>query len=310
MQTILGAGGAIGIELARALPQYTNDIRLVSRNPKRVNPGDQLMPANILDQSSLDKAVQGSSIVYVTVGFEYNVKIWRKTWPPFIRNVIDSCIKHHCKLVFFDNVYMYDIGHIGNMTEETPINPPSEKGKVRAELVNMIMSEVLAGKLNALIARSADFYGPHTGQNGLLTETVFKPLSKGKTANWMGSDDKKHSFTYTPDAGKATALLGNSPEAYNQVWHVPTASNPLTGKEWVEAIAGEFGVKPNYRTVSKFMLRVLGLFIPVMREMPEMFYQNDRDYIFRSDKFEKHFNLAPTPYIEGIAETIKRDYKK
>ncbi len=34
MQTILGAGGSIGIELAKSLTSYTTDIRLVSRTPK------------------------------------------------------------------------------------------------------------------------------------------------------------------------------------------------------------------------------------------------------------------------------------
>lgn len=34
MQTILGAGGSIGTELAKELINYTKDIRLVSRNPK------------------------------------------------------------------------------------------------------------------------------------------------------------------------------------------------------------------------------------------------------------------------------------
>jgi hypothetical protein len=33
MQTILGSGGAIDIELAKALTSYTTRIRLVSRHP-------------------------------------------------------------------------------------------------------------------------------------------------------------------------------------------------------------------------------------------------------------------------------------
>ena len=77
----------------------------------------------------------------------------------------------------------------------------------------MIIDEFNAGQLKALIARSADFYGPSVENTSILTETVFKPLSKGKKANWLGSDKFKHSFTYTVDAGKATAILGNSETA-------------------------------------------------------------------------------------------------
>jgi nucleoside-diphosphate-sugar epimerase len=195
------------------------------------------------------------------------------------------------------------------MNEKTPINPPSKKGKIRAEIAEMILSKVKEGKLIALIARSADFYGPGIKNTSMLTETVFKPLSSGKKANWMASLNFKHSFTYTPDAGKATALLGNSEKAYNQVWHLPTAENPFTGQEWIDTIAKEMNVKPKTQTATKFIVKLLGLFIPLMREMPEMMYQYDRDYVFNSDKFTNHFDFKPTPYLDGIREIIKLDYR-
>jgi nucleoside-diphosphate-sugar epimerase len=310
MQTILGSGGAIGIELARALKQYTNDIRLVSRNPKKVNESDVLFPADLLDPTNVQEAVNGSSIVYVTVGFPYNYKIWKETWPQFTKNVIDACIGNKCKLVFFDNIYLYDSSSLGNITEEAKINPPSKKGQVRTQIYNMIMDKVKDGELEALVARSADFYGPKIQNTSMLTQTVFEPLSKGKKANWMSSTEYKHSFTYTPDAGKATALLGNTEKAYNQVWHLPTADNPMTGQEWIEAIGKEMGVKPKTQVATKFIARLMGLFVPVMREMPEMMYQYDRDYVFNSTKFTEAFDMKPTPYLEGIKEIVQSDYNK
>ena len=309
MQTILGSGGAIGIELAKALKEFTSEIRLVSRNPKKVNTTDELRSADLLNVADVRKAVQGSSVVYVTVGFHYSIKVWKESWPKLITNVITACKEHNCKLVFFDNIYMYDSNNLNGMTEETPIKPPSKKGKIRAEIAKMIMDDVREGKLTALIARSADFYGPEILNTSMLTETVFKPLSNGKKANWMSSVNFKHSFTYTPDAGKATALLGNTEDAYNQVWHLPTAANPYTGKEWIEAIAKEIGVKPKYQAAPKFLVRIIGLFVPIMREMVEMMYQFDRDYVFDSGKFEKRFDFKPTPYIDGIREIVKVDYK-
>ena len=310
MQTILGSGGAIGIELAKALNEYSTDIRLVSRNPKKVNETDELFTADLLNPRDVREAVEGSSIVYATVGFPYAYKTWKQSWPVFIQNVIDACIEYKSKLVFFDNIYMYDSDHLNGMDEETPINPPSKKGKIRAEIADMIMDKVKEGKLTALIARSADFYGPGIKNTSVLTETVFNPLSKGKKANWMASLNFKHSYTYTPDAGKATALLGNSEKAYNQVWHLPTAENTLTGREWIDTIANEMGVEPKYQVATKFIVNLLGLFNPIMREMPEMMYQYDRDYIFNSDKFTNQFAFEVTPYREGIREIINSDYKK
>lgn len=310
MQTILGSGGAIGIELAKALKQYTTDIRLVSRNPKKVNDTDLLFKADLLNPDELANAIKGSEIVYVTVGFPYSYKIWKKDWPSFIKNLLSICEAEGCKLVFFDNVYMYDKDHLNPMTEDTPINPPSKKGEVRAQIANMIMERTKEGKIKALIARSADFYGPSIEKTSILTETVFKPLSNSKTANWMAGDTFKHSFTFTPDAGRATALLGNTETAYGQIWHLPTASNPMTGKEWVQTIARMMGKKPKYRVATKFMVRLIGLFVPIMKESVEMLYQYDRDYVFDSSKFENEFNFQPTSYENGIKEIIDSDYKQ
>lgn len=310
MQTILGAGGIIGNELAKELPQYTDKITLVSRNPKKINDTDELLKADLTNAGAVQNAVEGSAICYLTAGLKYDINVWRNTWPVIMKNVIGACEKHHCKLVFFDNVYLYDAGHLNPMTEETPVNPPSEKGKVRAEIIDMLWSAVKARRIEALVARSADFYGPGFEKPiSILHETVFKPLSQGTTANWVGGDSYKHSFTYTPDAGKATALLGNTPGAFGETWHLPTAPDPFTGREWVENIAEELNQKPKYRTVSKMIVRLMGLFMPIMRENVEMMYQYDRDYVFNSDKFEKRFKFKPTPYQEGIREVIETDFK-
>ena len=309
MQTILGSGGAIGVELAKALKTYTNEIRLVSRNPKKVNESDELMSADLLNTDDVRKAIDGSEIVYVTVGFPYSAKVWKDVWPKFITDVIAACKEFNAKLVFFDNIYMYDPKYLDRMTEETPINPPSKKGKIRAEVAQMIMDEVKAGTLTALIARSADFYGPGIKSSSMLNETIIKPLSIGGKANLLGSVNSKHSYTFTPDAGKATALLGNTADAYNQVWHLPTAAEPFTGAQWTWLIASELGIKPRYQRVSTYMVWILGFITPIMKEILEMMYQNKKDYIFDSSKFEKRFGINPTPYHIGIKETINADYK-
>jgi nucleoside-diphosphate-sugar epimerase len=300
MQTILGAGGVIGVETAKALSKYTQKIRLVSRNPKQVNAGEELFPADLTNAGQVLKAVEGSEVVYLMPGFPYNIKVWEATWPVVMQNTLEACKVHKARLVFFDNIYMYNPDYLSHMTEETPIGPTSKKGKVRARIAAMLMDEVEKGSIQALIARSADFYGPSIKNVSVLTETVFHKLAAGKTANWLGSARFKHSYTYTPDAGKATALLGNTDDAYNQVWHLPTCSDAMTGDEWVHAVANELGVKPRVMAAPKYLVRIMGLFDPVMKEIVEMMYQYDRDYIFDSSKFEKRFNYTPMAYAEGI----------
>jgi len=309
MQTILGSGGSIGGELAKILSSYTDTVRLVSRNPEKVNDHDELVTGDLTNGADVMKAVEGSEIVYLTIGLPYSTKAWDSLWPKVMKNVITACTKHDTKLVFFDNVYMYDPDYLNHMDENTPINPSSKKGKVRAKIAQMIMDEVDKGNLTALIARSADFYGPGIKRNGMVREMVLNKFAAGKKANWLCSLNYKHSFTYTPDAVKATALLGNTNDAYDQVWHLPTADNPLTARELIEVIAGEMAVKPRFQVAPKFLVRIMGLFVPIMKELVEMLYQYDRDYVFDSNKFEQRFNFKPTPYLEGIKQIVKSDYK-
>ncbi len=309
MQTILGASGTIGTLLAKELLAYTTKIRLVSRSPQKINPDDELFPADLTNPAMVDKAVEGSEVVYLVVGLEYNIKTWRAQWPSLMRAVINACKKHKAKLVFFDNVYMYDKNAVLHMTEDSPINPPSKKGLVRREIAEMILKEIRTGQLTALIARSADFYGPHCDKS-LLHMLVYSNIIKGKTPNWMGDPDTKHCFTYTPDAAKATALLGNTPEAYNQVWHLPTNIHALTGREYVSLLAAETKTPDKLSVVPLWMVKLLGLFMPLMKELPEMMYQYDRDYLFDSSKFEKKFNFEPTSYKAGIRQMIEAETKK
>ena len=168
----------------------------------------------------------------------------------------------------------------------------------------MILNEVEKGKLNALIARSADFYGPDN-KNSVLKIMVIDNLMKGKKAQSFGSPDKIHTFTYTPDAAKATAVLGNTPDAYGQEWHVPTTKEKLTTRQWIELIARELQTEAKIQEVPAFMIKLLGIFIPVMREFPEMLYQYEQDYVFDSSKFEKRFGITATPPEEGIRKLIQ-----
>ncbi len=302
MQTILGAGGSVGVELAKALPAYTDAIRLVSRTPQKVNSGDELFAADITDPAQVDKAVKGSEVVYLTVGFPYRLKIWQERWPATMRNAIDSCKKYNARLVFFDNVYMYDRDYLQHMTEETPVRPTSKKGAIRQQIADILMNEVKRGNLTALIARSADFTN---GKSSVLHQLVTDNLLKGKKANWLVNADKIHNFTFISDAAKGTAILGNTPDAFNQVWHLPTDATKLTGQQWIELLAGALNANPRYSILSATMLGVLGIFMPVLKEIKEMAYQYDRDYFFDSTKFNQRFSYTPVTAKDAVRLIIQ-----
>jgi len=223
-----------------------------------------------------------------------------------MNNVINACKNYRSRLVFFDNVYMYDRDYLGHMTEHTPIRPTSRKGGVRAEIARVLMDEVKKGYITALVARAADFIG---SVNSIPTETIYKNYAKGKKAQWMGKIDKIHNFTNIFDAARATGLLGNTPDAYNQVWHLPTDHTPMTGKQWIDLFAEEMEVAPRYTNLTTGMLGILGVFVPLLRELKEMAYQYDRDYFFDSTKFEMRFDYKPMTPKESV-RSIVQDQKE
>ena len=301
MQTILGAGGAIGTELVRELAHARQSVRLVGRNPKPVPGARAVASADISNLDQTVSAVSGSTVVYLLVGLKYDVNVWRELWPRIMGNAIEACKRANAKLVFFDNVYMY--GKVsGSMTEDTPFNPCSRKGEIRAQIATTLLNEVKAGKLNAMIARSADFYGPHA-RTGIPNILVFDNFAKRSRASWLVNDSVPHSYTHTADAAKSLALLAHSESAWNQTWHVPTAANPPTGKEFIKMAAREFGVEPKYRVLSRPLIKLAGLFNSDIRESYEMLYQSDSAYLFDSSRFSKAFSFEPVSYAEGIRRT-------
>ena len=256
-----------------------------------------------MDAQATINAVSGSEVVYLVAGLKYDTSVWQEQWPKVMRNVINACKHHGTRLVFFDNIYSY--GRVdGLMTEDTPYNPISKKGEVRAKIATMLLDEMRNENLQAMIVRAADFYGPHA-VNSFPYATVFSRLQSGKAPQWIGNPNAIHTFTYTPDTGRALVTLGRSPEAYGQTWHLPTTKEQLTGAGFAR-LACELAKQPDKLQVApRWVLRLMGIFVPVLRENEEMMYQFEHDYRFDSSKIESEFGLQATPYRQGVSESLR-----
>lgn len=302
-QTILGSGGPVGTSLAMHLKAYTNNIRLVSRNPRKVNEGDLLFRADLTNPAEARLVVEGSNICYLTVGLEYKSKVWQQYWPIVIRNVAEACMMHKSKLVFFDNIYALDPAQYGHITEQTPIKPNSRKGKTRAFVDLYLQDLVEKGRLEAMIVRSPDFFGPMKASSMLMI-MVYDRLLSGKSAQWLFNADMPHNMGYVPELAKATALLGNTPEAFNQIWNLPVHSECPTGRHWTAMIADILQQPPKVSVLTTPMVRLLGTFVPVLKELYDVREQWDRPYFFDSSKFNRHFSTTPIKHQEALRNTI------
>ncbi len=305
MQTVLGANGQIAEELTRYLhDNVTDDIRLVSRYPRKLHPTDQLHPANLLDADATAAAVAGSDIAYLTVGLPIDSDLWERQFPVMMANTIAACQRYGTKLVFFDNTYMYPRTDAPQV-EDTAFQPVGRKATVRAEMANQLLTAMRAGSIEAVICRAPEFYGP--GKTQSLTNTaIFDRIKQGKRPNVPISAHTRRSLIWTPDASRAMGLIGNTPDAYGQTWHLPIDQDRLTYAEMIEIASEVLGRKIAYRTVSEAAFRILGLVNPAVREANELLPRYRQDNIFDTTKFATRFpDFDVTSYREGITRILE-----
>jgi len=299
-QTIIGGNGTIGKVVATQLAKTNVKVRIVQPNPKKVSGNEEVVSADVMELDQLIEATEGSSIIYLMLGLPYSGKAWEQGFPLAVKNTIEAARRTNAKVVYFDNVYMYGKATEA-MTEETPVDPISRKGRARAKAAQVLMEAVERGDVEAMITRSADFYGPYQFDS---IKTMAHRLRAGKKAQVLLADNKIHSLTYVSDAGKAVAMLANQPSAYNQVWHMPTDPAKRTAKDIVTVIAELLEVEARYRVVNKSMLAMAGWFNPLIRELGEMAYQYEQDYFFDSLKITSTYGVSATPFRQGLTEYL------
>lgn len=230
-----------------------------------------------------------------------DTKLWVEQWPVMMRNVIDACAAHSAKLVFFDNTYMYP-QTAEPQSESMRFEPNGEKGRVRAAIANDLLAAMAQGRVTALICRAPEFYGPGKTQS-ITNSAILEPLRSGKTARVFLRDDTLRSLIFTPDASRAMALLGNTPDAYGQTWHLPCDDDRLTYRDFITLAARTFGTAPRYSVLKRWQLRLAGLFNPTVRDAAELLPRYAQDNIFVSDKFKTRFpDFQVTLFAKGLAE--------
>jgi nucleoside-diphosphate-sugar epimerase len=306
MQTILGANGQIGEELARELKRnYNSDIRIVSRKAQKVNDTDTVFSADLTIKEKAIEAVKGSEIAYFTLGLPMDTDLWEKQFVLILRNVIEACKINKTKLVFFDNTYMYPQDS-RVLTEETPFEPVGRKGEIRKQMAEMVLSEIKTGQLEAVICRAPEFYGPAKTQS--ITNTlIFNAIKENKKLKVPLKDSKKRSLIWTPDASRATALIGNTPDAFGQTWHLPVDESHLNYKEFIALASEIYGREPKYKVIPKFVFTIGAFFSKQAKELQELLPRYEHANVFDDSKFRKRFpDFAVTSYRNGIEE-IKRE---
>lgn len=299
---VLGTG-AIGRAVAEELIRRGESVRMVNRSGKmdETPAGVEVIASDLYDPAKVREVTSGAQVVYQASQPSYSE--WRAKFPPLQKSIIDGLSGNDVKLVLVENVYMYGDTHGKPMTEKTPHQSHTRKGRVRGEISNAAFAAHKEGRLRVTAARGGNFFGPW-GLDSTMGERVFYPLLRGKPAQLIGRIDIPHTHTYVKDFGKALAILGEREEVDGHVWHVPNDQPRMTQGELVRMFAEEAGVAPKMSSMGKLMMSIGGLFIPEARETVEMMYEFEKPFVIDSNKFEKTLGMNATPLREAIRETV------
>jgi nucleoside-diphosphate-sugar epimerase len=302
LHVIFGTG-PVSIWTARALLESGHAVRAVNRTGKRpgLMPADvEIVAADLADSTQAVDVAQGAVVVYQALNPPYDR--WQELFPPLQRSAMESARSARARYVSIDNLYGY--GPVsGPVTERTPQQPNTKKGRLRAAMTREVLDAHERGEMKAAVLQSSDYYGPGVTMSQ-FGERTFGPMLAGKAADVSGSAELPHSYAYIEDVGRAAAVLGTREEALGRVWFAPHAP-AATQRAMVEEACRQLGVTPRIRVISPLMMRLAGLFVPAARESVEMLYQFMESWVVSSDAIESAFGLKPTPIEEGLRRTVE-----
>jgi nucleoside-diphosphate-sugar epimerase len=298
---VLGAAGGTGSAVVRELAARGLRVRAVTRRGDADAPDDvEQLAADVGTPEGARRACEGAAVVYHCAQPPYTK--WPELFPPMTRAVIEGAAGANAKLVFADNLYVYGPPD-GPMTEETPQRAQGKKGRTRIEMADAVLGAHADGRVRCTIGRSSDYYGPR-GTASTIGESLMTPAVRGKRARWLGSLDQPHTLNYLDDMARALVTLGERDEADGEVWHLP-AAEPQTGRQFLGLVYEAAGYPPRIGVASRPMIRIAGLFNPLLRELNETLYQFERPFVSDASKFQRAFGtFEPTPHQEAVKRTV------
>jgi nucleoside-diphosphate-sugar epimerase len=294
--------GPVGRATTESLIDRGAAVRVVQRSrPADPPPGAAFQACDVLDAAAVRQAIDGASQVVVAIGFPYIGATWRSSWPRAMANLVNACEASQARMVFADNLYMYGPQR-DPLREDMALIDYGIKPAVRAEITRIWMAASAAGRVRIAALRAPDFYGPGVAQSH-LGELAFAALANGKRATLIAPPDTPHDFAYVPDIARAVLSLLDAPDdAFGQAWHMPCA--PIrTPRQILQLGADALGVKLRIAALPLWLLPIMGIGSPMMREMAEMRFQWDRPYRVDARKFAERFWSDVTPFDIGARAT-------
>jgi nucleoside-diphosphate-sugar epimerase len=305
---IFGATGAVGKALAVEFASSGQSFRVVGRSEERLRRDFGAYPdlveycaADLNDPEAASRAASGVDTIFYTVGvpypqFEQHPKLTRIT----LAAATSAGVR---RFVHLSTVYPYGKPEQEFVNETHPRNPQTFKGRMRKEQEDTVLAADGYSGMRTAILRAPDFYGPNSELS--YVRAIFDAALNGGRANVIGPIDTPHEFIFVPDLAKTLVMLSEKQEAYGSAWNVAGAGL-ISTRGFAELVFAAVGQRPRLRAAGKNMVRVLGLFNPVLREVVEMHYLWTTPVKLDDTRLRQLLpNLPKTPYAEGIRATIE-----
>ncbi len=297
---VIFGSGPLGTAVMRELATRNKRVRLVNRRGQaEALPGVEIIKGDAMDVASARAACAGATVVYNCANPAYTE--WVALFPRIQAGILEGAAAAGAKLISAENVYMY--GAVDRpMTEDLPYAAHTRKGAVRAQMATALLEAHRAGKVRAASGRASDFYGPRA-LSSAVGERVFSFALQGKAASVMGKLDVPHTYSYIGDFAKGLVILGERPEALGQAWHIPNAA-AVTTRQFITLVYNELQQPLKVSAAPEIVLKLLGVFNPMMRELVEMQYEFNAPFIIDHSKFARAFGDISTPHAQAIKATV------
>ena len=303
LHVVFGAG-QVGYPLAEQLAAAGKRARVAKRSAAPVPEGCEVVLGDAVDRAFCLNAARGASTIYHCMNPPYSARIWTELVPRYMDNLIAAAAQSRARLVVLDNLYMLGRPSGRKLNEETPMNPSSRKGEIRARAAERLFEAHRNGDIVATEGRASDFYGPRGTQTG-LGDFFWPRVLSGKTAYSPFLLDAIHTYHYIPDVATGLATLGCAdPSVYGQPWMLPCAPAG-TLRELVTRLAGKLGRAIDVAQVPRWIVKATALVVPLMRELDEMLYQWDEPFVVDDSRFRKRFHVLPADLDRAAVETVQ-----
>jgi nucleoside-diphosphate-sugar epimerase len=298
---VVGAG-ALGLAVAAHAVARGHEVTVATRQGRGAPEGARAVSCNVADPASAIDACRGANVVTFTAAPPYAE--WATHYPAMQAGIVEGAAAAGARLVTAENVYVYGRTD-APLTEDTPWQPTSKKGELRARLNQTLLDAHRAGKVQVALGRGPDYYGPRATTNTMYGDQVFTPAVRGRAANVFGDLDAVHTWIYVDDFAAGLVALGEHEAAMGQVWHLPCPP-ALTQRALLTEIYTQLGQPMRARAMPSLVLKGLAWFMPIMRELAEMEYQWQMRYDFRHDRFDRAFPGAVrvTEHKQAIEATL------